>query len=163
MAQYNTNAAGWTPINHADGATALVSNSYQALRTTTGSNMVRVVEIFLGGEATSSTVNRMAYRRCSTNAATPTALTPAPLSAMTAVASVAAGYVAATTGPTIANLANGHLLNLAFNAFGGVIRWVAAPAEEIYNMGTAANNSESVLDSINGVGQISTHIIFEEI
>lgn len=163
MAQYNTNASGWTPVNHADAATALANNSYQALRTTTATNMARVVEVFIGGEATSSTVNRMAYRRCSTNAGTPVAVTPAPLSAMTAVASVAAGYVTATTGPTIANLANGHLLNLAFNAFGGVIRWVAAPGEEIYNMGTTANNSESVLDSISGTGLVSTHLIFEEI
>jgi hypothetical protein len=158
MAQYNSSAAGWTPVAHADGATALVNNSYQAVRTTAAST-IRTVEVFVGGEATSSTVNRMAYRRASTNAGTATNTAPAPLSPFSAAA-VHQAYVAATTGPTVAS--TGHLLNLAFNAFGGVIRWVAAPGEEIWATASTAPNGELVLDSVSGIGVVSTHLINEE-
>lgn len=158
MAQYSNAAAGWTPVAHADAASALASNSYQAVRTTAAST-IRTTEIFVGGEATSSTVNRMAYRRASTNAATPTNVAPAPLNPLSAAA-VHQGYVAATTGPTIAS--TGHLLNLAFNAFGGVIRWVAAPGEEIWATASTAPNGEMVLDSVSGTGVVSSHIVDEE-
>ena len=159
MALYSSAAAGWTPVAHADGASALANNSYQAVRTTAAST-IRTVELFIGGEATSSTVNRMAYRRASTNAATPTNVAPAPLNPLSA-ASVHQGYVAATTGPTIASTT--HLGNFAFNAFGGVVRWVAAPGEEIWATASTAPNGEMVLDSISGTGIVSTHIINEEI
>lgn len=159
MAQYNYSASGWTPVAHADAASALANNSYHALRAVAASTD-RVNEVFIGGEATSSTVNRMALRRNSTNAATPGAGVPAPLNPLSA-ASAAQGYPTATTGPTIAS--TGHLLNLAFNAFGGVIRWVAAPGQEIYITTATAPNSELTLDSISGTGTVSTHIIFEEL
>lgn len=159
MAQYNAAAAGWTPVAHADGASALANNSYQAVRTTSTSTL-RITEVFLGGEATSSTVNRHAVRRNSTNAATPTNVAPGPLNPLSQAA-VSQGYVAATTGPTIAS--TNHLLNLAFNAFGGIIRWVAAPGEELWATASTAPNGEITLDSISGTGLVSSHIIFEEI
>lgn len=159
MAVYNTAAAGWTPVAHADGASSLANNSYQALRSTTASTD-RINEVFIGGEATSSTVNRMAVRRASTNASTPTNIAPGALNSLSA-ASVAQGYQAATTGPTIAS--TNHLLNLAFNAFGGVIRWVAAPGQEIYCTAAATPNGEIILDSISGTGTVSTHLLFEEL
>ena len=159
MAQYALGAQGWTPVAHADGASALANNSYQGCRTTTAANTIRLVEVFVGGEATSSTVNRMAYRRVSTQVATPTAVTPGGLNPASQ-ASLAAGYVAATTGPTIASTA--HLLDLAFNAFGGVIRWVAAPGEELWQIGTAGPNTEGVFDSISGTGVVSSNLKLEE-
>ena len=160
MAQYAVGAQGWTPVNHADGASALANNSYQGLRTTTAANTIRLIEVFVGGEAVASTVNRMAYRRVSTQVATPTAVTPGGLNPASQ-ASLAAGYVAATTGPTIASTA--HLLDIAFNTFGGVVRWVAAPGEEIYQLGTAGPNTEGVFDSIAGLGVVSSNIKFEEL
>lgn len=159
MAQYTTAAAGWTPVAHADAASSLANNSYHALRTTTASTL-RVTEVFIGGEATSSTVNRMSLRRLSTNASTPTDVTPAPLNPLSAP-SVSQGYVAASTGPTIAS--TGHLLNLAMNTFGGIVRWVAAPGQEIYATAQTAPNGQLCLDSISGTGVVSTHMIFEEL
>jgi hypothetical protein len=50
---------------------------------------------------------------------------------------------------------------LAFNAFGGVIRWVAAPGEEIWSSAGGATG-EQILSSISGTGAVSTHMIFEE-
>ena len=158
MAQYAHSAGGWTPVAHADGATALANASYQALRTTAASTL-RVIEVMVSGEATSSTVNRMALRRLSTNGATPTNQVPAALNPLSA-ASVSQGYVAATTGPTIASTV--HLLHLALNTFGGVVRWVAAPGEEVYATASTAPTGEIVLDSISGTGVVSTHMLFEE-
>ena len=158
MAQYNHGAPGWTPVAHADAASALANNSYHAIRTTAASTL-RVVEAFIGGEATSSTVNRMALRRLSTNGATPTNQTPAALNPLSAAA-VSQGYVAATTGPTIASTQ--HLGNWALNTFGGIIRWVAAPGEELYATASTAPNGELCLDSISGLGVVSTDLKFEE-
>ena len=158
MAQYTTARAGWTPVAHADSASSLADASYHAVRTTAASTL-RVVEVFIGGEATASTVNRMSFRRLSTNANTPTDIAPAKLNPLSP-ASVSQGYSAATTGGTIA--ATGHLLNLAFNAFAGIVRWMAMPGEEIWATAATAPSGELVLDSISGVGVISTHIIHEE-
>ena len=158
MAQYVTAAAGWTPVNHADAASSLANSSYQALAAAAASTD-RVVEVFIGGEATSSTVNRMALRRCSAQTNTPTNVVPAALNPLSQ-ASAAQGHVLATTGPTIAS--TGHLLNLAMNAFGGIIRWVAAPGEEIWITTATQPNSTVVLDSISGIGTVSSHIVFEE-
>ena len=47
MAQYTHGAVGYTPIAHADGATALANNSYQAVQTLTTSTIPEV-EIFIG-------------------------------------------------------------------------------------------------------------------
>lgn len=160
MAHYTHGAVGYTPVAHADSASSLANNSYQAVRGGAATQLARIVEVFIGGEATSSTVNRMALRRLSTNASTPTDQTPAPLN-IYSPAAVAQGYVAATTGPTIA--ATAHLLNLAFNAFGGIIRWVAAPGEEIYFGTTTAPNAQVGLDSISGTGVVSQDIKWEEL
>src|SRR5262245_10578634 len=128
MSQYTHGAPGWTPVAHADAASALANNSYHAIRTTAAST-AKVVECYIGGEPSASTIKRMPLRRLSTNGATPTNQTPAALNPLSAAA-VSQGYVAATTGPTIASTQ--HLANLAINVFGGIVRWVAAPGEEIY-------------------------------
>lgn len=159
MAQYTHGAPGWTPVAHADAASSLANNSYHALRSTSTSTD-RITEVYIGGEATSSTVNRMALRRLSTNGSTPTNQTPAALNPLSQAA-VAQGYVAATTGPTIASTQ--HLNNFALNVFGGLVRWVAAPGEEIYVTASTAPNGEINLDSISGTGVVSTDIKFEEV
>jgi hypothetical protein len=158
MAQFTHGAPGWTPVAHADAAATLANNSYHAIRSTAASTF-RVTEVFIGGEATASTVNRMALRRLSTNGATPTNQTPAALNPLSGAA-VSQGYVAASTGPTIASTQ--HLNNFALNTFGGIIRWVAAPGEELYGTASTAPNGEVCLDSISGTGLVSTDIKFEE-
>lgn len=161
MALYNAAAQAWTPGNHADGASALANASYHAIRTAASTDTVRTVEVFIGGEASSSAINRMMLRRTTTLVATPTNVAPAPLNIFS-VAAVAQGFAAATTGPTIAT--TNHLLNLSMNAFGGIVRWVAAPGEEIWSTGTTQPNAEQVLSSgAASAGAVSDHIIFEEI
>lgn len=158
MAFFVHGAAGWTPVAHADGASP-ANNTYQAVRTETTSTL-RIVEFFIGGEATASTVNRMSLRRLSTNALTPTNQPPGATNPLS-IAATSDGYVAAATAPVIASTQ--HLANVALNTFGGVVRWVAAPGEEIWATASTAPNGEICLDSISGAGIVSTDIRFEEI
>jgi hypothetical protein len=58
---------------------------------------------------------------------------------------------------------NDHLLNLSFNALGGIVRWVAAPGEEITVYGTAALIGEVSLSAFTGgtPGLMGVHLIYE--
>ena len=56
------------------------------------------------------------------------------------------------------------LLNLSFNAFGGIVRWVAAPGQELGMLGnTAALLGELSLSAFTGgtPGLMGSHFIFE--
>jgi len=161
MPYYSHVAEGWTPVAHADGASALANNSYQAVRAASALNAIKIVEIYVAGEAGASGVNRIILRRASTNAGTPTNQAPGPIAPFSAAAA-AQGYVAATTGPTIASTQ--HLCELTLNAFGGVVTWrpLTAGAEVIAVTATAPN-AELVLDSISGTNIVSTGIKFEEL
>jgi hypothetical protein len=57
----------------------------------------------------------------------------------------------------------GHLLNLSFNAFGGIVRWVAAPGEEIYAVGNTTPAGEVSLSAFTGgtPGALGAHLIYE--
>ena len=57
----------------------------------------------------------------------------------------------------------GGLLNLSFNAFGGIVRWVAAPGEEISMVGNTASLGEVSLSAFTGgtAGLLGAHMIYE--
>lgn len=56
-------------------------------------------------------------------------------------------------------LVGNPMITIAFNAFGGFIRWVAAPGEELYYV-----NSEVIsMRSLSGISTVSSTIIFEEL
>jgi hypothetical protein len=167
MALYSTQFAPLTiAAAFAQGSTALTNNNYFGVKTTAAGNMARIIEVFIGGEASSSTVNRMAIRRNSVSTTTPAAgnnqisTTPLPLS-WSAPASTFLDYGAAATNATTANLPALHIM--AFNAFGGVIRWVAAPGEEMYMATNTANNNDVSISSISGLGAVSITCIVEEL
>ena len=159
MAQYTSAADGWTAAAIADAA-SLTNSNHQSLRCWSSTVAARVIEVFIGGEATSSTVNRMTVRRHSTQGATPTNTVPAQLNPFSPAARITGFVLCASTQPVVQA---GHLANLAFNAFGGIIRWVAAPGEEMYITGTIAANNEVSITSLSGVGVVSTHFVFEEL
>ena len=56
-----------------------------------------------------------------------------------------------------------HLLNLSFNAFGGIVRWLAAPGEEIGVIGNTASLGEVSLSCFTGgtPGLMGSHLIYE--
>ena len=56
------------------------------------------------------------------------------------------------------------LLPLTFNAFGGVVRWLAAPGQEVVMFGASASFGEVSLSARSGGGGIaSAHLIFETV
>jgi hypothetical protein len=131
---------------------------------------IKVQEIQLNGQAVATSANILVWSRDTTAAGTPTALaTPnsiGPMDANTAaLGAPAVGTVAATTGPFRSNSASVGKLNLSMNAFGGILRWQAAPDEEWGMYGSAATNAggDSSLSSFtgSGTGAIGFHCVFE--
>lgn len=113
----------------------------------------RILEWIIGGEATSSAVNRVGIGRYGTSITGNSAQTPEKFNSR----SPAAAGTYGSTGTQA--LTAGNMLTLAFNAFGGFIRWVAAPGEEMYYV-----NSEVIaLRSLSGTSTCSSTCIFEEL
>ena len=58
------------------------------------------------------------------------------------------------------------LLNLSLNAFGGIVRWVAAPGEEVGMFGASASNGEVSLSAFTGSTAstvIGAHMVWETV
>src|SRR5215470_4348099 len=109
----------------------------------------RILEIIIGGEATSSAVNRVSVGRAGTSITGNSAITAVQFNSRSPNA-------AGTYGKSGTQTITSTLLSLAFNAFGGMIRWVAAPGEEIYYV-----NSEVVsVRSASGTSVVSMTGIF---
>jgi hypothetical protein len=130
---------------------------------------LNVIEIYEGGQASASSINIMMFARDSTLSVIPTALSaPAsdgPMDTRTAVAQTTASVTNnfAGTAPQRSAVTTSARLNLSFNAFGGIVRWVAAPGEEWGILGVTASISESSLSAFTGgsVGLMGAHIVYE--
>lgn len=128
---------------------------------------VNIIEIQLSGQAGASSPTLMLLGRDSTvgtGANTrDTNQTDSNMDANTAALAAPAvtGNKFATNKPQRG--VSDHLLNLSFNAFGGLVRWVAAPFEEITVYGTAALIGEVSLSAFTGgtPGLMGTHLIYE--
>lgn len=165
MAKRVFNVVSWTPTAQADG---VLTGAYQAITGGGASQLLNVHEIYEGGQAGASSVNAMTFARSSTVGITPTALaspnSDGPMHGSTAaLAVVPITYVAATTAPNRSPAVTIARLGLSFNAFGGIVRWVAFPGEEWTIVGNAVNVSESVLSQQNvGTGGLmGSHIVYE--
>lgn len=158
----------FTPTATAD-TTNLANNTHLSIGASGASAGLNVLEIYEGGQATSSSVNIMMFARDSTLAGTPTALAaPAgdgPMDGRTAaLAAPPITFNFVTTTPNQRSAATAQArLNLSFNAFGGIVRWVAAPGEEWGITGVTVNISESSLSAFTGgsVGLMGAHIVYE--
>ncbi len=133
---------------------ALSTTADQFTLTAASAGQLRVLEYLIGGEATASAVNRVALQY-STGGATPTTATPEKFNSRSpaAASQLATGW---TTQPTLAGL---PIITLAYNAFGGVWRWVASPGEEIYRV----NSEQFSVRSLSGTSVVSATIIWEEL
>lgn len=141
-----------------------------ALSTTTGlltvqttataaGSVVVMSEILLGGEAGSSSVARIAVNRPS---AAPTGGATAQTAEKLHPASPAASSTIATVyATTQGTLSTNDVLAWSFNAFGGFVRWVAMPGQEVV-VGTQGAVAYVILRSRSGTPTVSGHIIFEE-
>src|SRR5258708_289387 len=167
MAKRLFQQATWTPTATAD-ATALANTTYMAIEAGTATQQLDVLEIYEGGQASASSINIMQFARSLAFGTTPTALAApngdGPMSTSTAaLGTVPVTFVAAATGPTRTNTATTARLNLSFNSFGGIVRWVAAPGEEWTIIGTSVSVSGSTLSAFTGgsAGLMGAHIVYE--
>lgn len=143
-----TFAATTLTLNGVGDTSNFTANQYLALQgktagSTTAGARWRVEEIYLGGQSSASTVANPVLARDSTVGATLTALaapfTDLPFDPMIqqTITNTVQSFTTATTQPQ--RSAQGYLLVLSLNTFGGVVRWVTSPNEGgIWGFGTAA-------------------------
>lgn len=160
-------AASFTPTATAD-ATTMANATYMSLGNPAAANMLTISEIEENGQASASAVNIMQFARESTLPTTPTALaspnSDGPLNGVAqALSASPVACVAAGTGPQRSNATTGSKLNLAFNAYGGIVRWTAVPGFEIKVIGVTAGVSNMNLSAFTGgsPGLMGAHIIYE--
>ena len=162
MAKRSFTFQTWTPTAVAD-TTGFTANGYMALQGGTSTQFINVIEVYMGGQATSSAPNYMSLARDSTVATATMSSTgkDAPLHPSTAALTAAAVPFTTTSGTQPQRSSTLGLLNLSFNAFGGIVRWVAAPGEEIGILGNTASLGEVSLSATSGSGVMGSHIIYE--
>jgi hypothetical protein len=156
-----------TPTATADAATPLASGTFPCLvQGGSATQRINVLEIYMGGQAGASAPSFMILARDSTVGVTNsfgTGQTDASLDASTAAlaAPPLTGNTNSGTAPQRSTTLK--LLNLSFNAFGGIVRWVAAPGEEISIIGNTASLGEVSLSAFTGgtPGAMGTHLIYE--
>lgn len=162
MARY---AASWSSVTCV--ATADTTNMTDAgypltLQGGSSTMLVKVNEVYIGGEDTASTPTSFILARDSQvstggltigrNAATDGSTTaPGTL--------IAFGNTSATNKSQ--RSATLQLLHPAFNTFGGIFRWQARYGEELSMVGNTASLGELSLSSITGTGKSSGHILYE--
>ncbi len=167
MAKRSFSAATYTPTATAD-TSAMANSTYQCIGATNATSGLNVIEIYIGGQASASSINLMQFARDSTLTSGPTALaapnSDGPLSTFGVAAQVASiTNCLSTTGPSRSAVTTSARLNLSLNTFGGIVRWVAAPGEEWGIFGVTASISESTLSAFTGgsAGLLGSHIIYE--
>lgn len=167
MARWSFASEGFTPVAVLDAAN-FTDNGYMGLMGGSSTQRIDVSEIYMGGLAGASTPTPMVFGRDSTVQATPTALTTAQSNAALdpATAALAAAQIAFTASTTKPQRSATHAkLALGFNAFGGIVRWVAAPGSEFKLLGNTAAFGELSLSCYTGgtPGLINAHFVYEPI
>lgn len=163
MARWASSVPSYTTTAIAD-TSAITSGSFHALQGGVAGQRTNVLEVSVGGQATASAVQILLFARTSTvGAGTLAGARTAALDPATAALTnpVVSYNTVVTTPPQRA--ATLSLLNMSFNAFGGGMRWVAAPGEEIGILGVAVNAGEVVLSGFTGTapGLVGSHMVFE--
>lgn len=166
MAKRSFNVTNVTPTATADAATPLATNTTLGVMQGGAATQRNVIsEIYMGGLAAASAPGVMVAAMNSIAATVivvGTAGRVAPLDSasadLTAPADVGRAYTIAPQ-----RSATLHILQLAFNAFGGIVRWLAAPNEEIGMVGLAVDTGSFSLSAFTGgtTGAMSSHFIYE--
>lgn len=162
MARWTAVIPTWTPVAVAD-TVAMTDNGHQTIQGGSATQRGELREVYLGGQAGASSPTFMVLGRTSTVGATLTAARLAALDPATAaLAAPPVSYAVSTTKPQ-RSATLGMLLNLSFNAFGGIVRWVNGPDEIISYLGNTASLGELSLNAFTGgtPGLLGSHIVFE--
>lgn len=162
MARWGAAIPSWTPVAVAD-TTNMTDGGHQTIQGGSATQRGELREVYLGGQAGASSPTFMVLGRNSTVGGTLTAARLAALDPSTAaLAAPPVSYAASTTKPQ-RSATLGMLLNLSFNAFGGVVRWVNGPDEIISYLGNTASLGELSLNAFTGgtPGLLGSNIVFE--
>ncbi len=167
MAKRIFHAVNYTPTATADAA-ALANGTYMALKGGSTTQLISVLEVKVTGFNGANAPTILQLARNSTIGVTPTALA-APNSdgpehpATAALAAPPVSYTAAATGPLRSAATSDARLECGINAFGGILRWNAAPGQEWWILGNTAQFGESSLSAFTGgtPGPLSSHLIYE--
>jgi hypothetical protein len=169
MAKRSFQAATFTPTATADTSN-LATATFMSLGAANATQLLKVIEIYEGGQASASSINIMQWARDSTLVVTATALaspnSDGPMSSFSAaLAATPIPAIAGATLPQRSAIVTAARLNLSLNTFGGIVRWVAAPGEEWDIYGVTASLSESSLSAFTGgsAGLMGAHIVYEPI
>lgn len=165
MAKRSFSNISWTPTQVADTA-SMTGSGYMGLMGGSSTQKLTIYEVFMGGAAGSAAPMLMTLARDSTVNVTPTALGTGQKDAAfdpssAALAAPPVSFVTASTQPQ--RSATLGLLAIPFNAFGGIVRWLAAPGEEMGVLGNTASLGEVSLSAYTGgtAGLMGSHIIYE--
>jgi hypothetical protein len=164
MARWAGSFPTWTPVAVAD-TIAMTTLGYHSIQGGSSTQRGEIREIYLGGQAGASSPTIMVFGRCSTvSAATPVAGRLAALDPATAALAAPPISTQTTSGAFPQRSATlGMLLNLSFNAFGGIVRWYCGPDETISYLGNTASLGELSLNAFTGgtPGLLGSNIVFE--
>lgn len=170
MAKRIFQVINWTPAPTADAAT-LANNTYMGIKGNTTTQYLDFLEFMLEGMAGASTPLPMTFARSQQLAATPgtplvAPTSDGPMNPFTApLAAAPVPFVTATTGGQRSAAVTDAKLTLGLNAFGGIVRWNAAPGQQFSSFGNTATApaGESYLSMQNAgsAGPINSHIIYE--
>lgn len=160
MARYSLGYQTKTMVAVADTVNMTDSGYATFLQGGSSTMVLKVNEVYIGGEDTASTPTTMVLARDSTVAATAIS---GNFNAALDGSAVAPGTLAvfgcvSTTKPQRSTL---HLLQLSLNTYGGIARWQARYGEEISVVGNTASLGEVSLSSVTGTGKVSGHVLYE--
>lgn len=168
MAKFTVAHKTLTPTATAN-ATNLVDSTYPfAILGGSSTQRINILEVLVTGQAGSSTPTFMVFGRDSqvatgalTSDATLTAAANDPASA--ALAAPPSVFNLAATNKPQRSASLGTLLNLSINAYGGLVRWVPPPGNEIVLLGNTASFGQLSLSAFTGgtPGLIGAHMVYE--
>lgn len=166
---FNTYNQSWTAS--AAGSALATAATYMAITGAASTQVVDILELEVSGLASASTIGAFQFvpnSTLGTGAASISAIgTDGPMVVnATALASpVVTANTYVTTQPTPSSSGTVPRVNMTINMFGGILRWNAAPTQQIQLIGNAANTgSFSLYNSSSGggaTGSANAHIIYE--
>ena len=166
MAKRSFSVSIITPTATADDAPLLDTTHCGAMVGGSATQRNVISEIYLGGQAGASAPTIMVFGFNDVAGVTHTnsaSAREAPLDSASAALALPADIGDTTVTDPERSSVLGHVLNLSFNAFGGIVRWLAAPGEEIQLTGLALDTGSVSLSAFTGgtPGALGSHIIFE--
>jgi hypothetical protein len=156
-------------------STDLANASYPLALQGIATQMTYIYEVYMGGQSTSSapTMTCLAFdSQVGSGSLTKTTSTSTSNLTDTGMSGLTTALVSGSVPTVFNNTATNKpqrdtakiLLPLSFNAFGGVVRWLAAPGEEVVLFGATASFGEVSLSArAGGAGIVSAHMIFETV